>query len=241
MTTRAAGTSPLVYARIAGILYLIIAIAAIFGPSFVRSSLVVPGDATTTANNIMASGSLFRAGIVSYLVIFLSEIVLSVLLYVLLKPVSKTLSLIAMVFRLAMTTIHGINLLNQFSALLLLSGADYLTVFETDQLHALVLLFLDAHEYGWWIGIVFFSLHVFLLGYLVYKSGYFPRILGVLLILASFIYLINALAILLLPNYEETPVFLALLIVIAELAFPLWLLFKGIDVEQWEKRALESG
>ena len=88
MTTRAAGTSPNVYARVAGILYLIIAIAAIFGPTFVRSNLVVPGDAATTANNIMASGSLFRAGIVSYLVIFLSEIVLSVLLYVLLKPVS---------------------------------------------------------------------------------------------------------------------------------------------------------
>jgi len=186
MTTRTAETSPLVYARVAGILYLIIAIAAIFGPTFVRSNLIVPGDAATTANNIMASQSLFRAGIVSYLVIFLSEIVLSVLLYVLLKPVSKTLSLIAMVFRLAMTTIHGINLLNQFFALLLLSGAGYLTVFETDQLHTLVLLFLNAHEYGWWIGIVFFSLHVFLLGYLVFKSGYFPRILGVLLTFPEF-------------------------------------------------------
>jgi hypothetical protein len=241
MTTRTAGASPNVYARVAGILYLIIFIAAIFGPLYVRSVVIVPGDATTTANNIMASGSFFRAGILSYLIIFLSELVLSVILYVLLKPASKTLSLVMTVPRLAMTTIHGINLLNQFFALLLLSGADYLTVFETDQLHALVLLFLDAHEYGWWIGIVFFSLHVFLLGYLVYKSGYFPRILGVLLILASFIYLINALAILLLPSYEETPVFLALLKVIAELAFPLWLLFKGIDVEQWEKRALESG
>ncbi|NIT41882.1 MAG: DUF4386 family protein, partial [Gammaproteobacteria bacterium] len=207
MTTRTAETSPLVYARIAGILYLIIFIAALFGPIFVRSNLIVPGDATTTANNIMASESLFRAGIVSYLVIFLSEIVLSVILYVLLKPVSKTLALVMMVFRLAMTTIHGINLLNQFFALLLLSGADYLTVFETDQLHALVLLFLNAHEYGWSIGIVFFSLHVFLLGYLVYKSGYFPRILGVLLIFASLSYLIDGFAILLLPNYEVTPVF----------------------------------
>ena len=128
MTTRTAGTLPLVYARVAGILYLIIFIAALFGPIYVRSNLIVPGDATTTANNIMASGSLFRAGIVSYLIIFLSELVLSVILYALLKPVSKTLALVMMVPRLAMTTIHGINLLNQFSALLLLSGADYLTV-----------------------------------------------------------------------------------------------------------------
>jgi hypothetical protein len=240
MTTRTAGTSPLVYARVAGLLYLIIFLAALFGPIFVRSNLIVPDDAIATANNIMASESLFRAGIVSYLVIFLSEIVLSVLLYVLLKPVSKTLSLIAMVFRLAMTTIHGINLLNQFFALLLLSGSGYLAVFETDQLHALALLFLNAHELGWSIGIVFFSLHVFLLGYLVYKSGYFPRILGVLLIFASLAYLIDSLAILLLPNYEVTPVFIAIPIAAAELLFPLWLLIKGVDVEQWEKRALES-
>ena len=240
MTTRAAETSPLVYARVAGFLYLIVFVAALFGPIFVRSNLIVPGDAATTANNIMASESLFRAAIVSYLVIFLSEIVLSVVLYVLLKPVSKTLALVMMVFRLAMTAIHGINLLNQFFALLLLSGANYLTVFETDQLQALVLLFLDAHEYGWSIGIVFFSLHVFLLGYLVYKSGYFPRILGVLLILASLAYLIDGLAILILPSYEVTPVFLAIPIAAAELLFPLWLLIKGVDVEQWEKRALES-
>ena len=240
MTTRTAGTSPLVYARIAGILYVIVFIAALFGPIFVRSNLVVPGDAATTANNIMASESLFRAGIFSYLVIFLTEIVLSVVLYVLLKPVSKTLALVMMVFRLAMTTIHGINLLNQFFALLLLSGAGYLTVFGTDQLHALVLLFLDAHEYGWSIGIVFFSVHVFLLGYLVYKSGYFPRILGVLLLLASLAYLIDAFAILLLPSYEVTPIFLAVPIAIAEMVFPLWLLIKGVNVEQWQKRALES-
>ena len=227
-------------ARVAGILYLIVFIAAMFGPYFVRSTLIVPGDAATTANNIMASESLFSAGIVSYIVIILSEIVLSVLLYVLLKPVSNTLSLIAMVSRLVMTTIHGINLLNQFIALLLLSGAAYLTVFETNQSHALVLLFLNAHEYGWAIGMIFFSLHTFLLGYLVFKSGYFPRILGVLLIFASLAYLIDNFAILFLSNYDEKSIFLVLFIIIAELSFPLWLLIKGVDVDQWENRALES-
>jgi hypothetical protein len=240
MTTRTASASPNVYARVAGILYLIIFIAAVFGPLYVRSNLIVPGDATTTANNIMESGSLFRAGIVSYLIIFFSELVLSVILYVLLKPVSKTLALVMTVPRLAMTTIHGINLLNQFFALLLLSGADYLTVFETDQLHALALLFLNAHEIGWSIGIVFFSLHVFVLGYLVYKSGYLPGILGVLLVIASAAYLIDGLAILLLPGYEETPIYFVIPIAAAEMLFPLWLLIKGVNVEEWEKRALES-
>jgi hypothetical protein len=240
MTTRTAEASPLIYARVAGVLYLIVAIAAFFGPMYVLPNLLVPGDATTTANNIMASESLFRAGIVSYLIIFFSEVALSVVLYVLLRPVSRTLALIATFFRLAMTTIHGINLLNQFFAMLLLSGADYLTVFETDQLHALVLLFLNAHEKGWSIGIAFFSFHVFFLGYLVFKSGYFPRILGVLLILASLSYLIDASAILLLPNYEVTPIYFAVPIAIAEMVFPLWLLIKGVNVEQWKKRALES-
>ena len=240
MTTKEKMPSIQKTARFAGLLYLIIFIAAIFGPVFVRSNLIVPEDATTTANNIMASESLFRAGIGSYLIIFLSEIVLSVLLYVLLQPVSKTLSLIAAVSRLAMTTIHGINLLNQFLVLLLLSGVAYLAVFETEQLYALVLLFLNAFDYGWSIGIVFFSLHTFILGYLVYKSGYLPRILGILLIFASFAYLIDSFAILLLANYGETPVYLAIPIIIAEMAFPLWLLIKGVNVEKWEKRALES-
>ncbi len=137
-----------------------------------------------------------------------------------------------------MTTIHGINLLNYFFVLLLLSGAGYLTVFEAEQLDALVLLFLDAHTYGFTIGIAFFTLHVFILGYLIVKSGYFPKILGVLFIIAAVGYLIDSLGILLSTNYGETPVFVALPIAIAEVAFPLWLLVKGVDVEQWEKRAL---
>ena len=114
-------------ARVAGVLYLVIAIAAAVAHFYVPSQLIVSGDATATANNIRSSEPLFRiGGVGSELVVLLSEVVLSVLLYVLLKPVSKTLSLIAAVSRLAMTTIHGINLLNYFFVLLLLSGAGYL-------------------------------------------------------------------------------------------------------------------
>ena len=116
-------------ARIAGGLYLLITILSIFVHFYVPAQLIVPGDATTTANNIMASEGLFRMAIGSELVLLLSEIVLSVLLYVIFKPVNKTLSLLAAVSRLAMTTIHGINLLTNFIVLLLLSGAGYLTVF----------------------------------------------------------------------------------------------------------------
>jgi hypothetical protein len=237
LTNRIADRSPRAMARFAGFLYLVITIAAIVAHFYVPSRLLAPGDAAATANNILASEPLFRIGIASEFVVLLCEIVLSIVLYVLLKPVSKTLSLVATVFRLAMTTIHAINLLNSFVVLLLLSGADYLAAFEADQLHALVLLFLNAHHYGFEIGIVFFAPHVFVLGYLIFKSGYFPRILGVLFILASCVYLIDSTALLFVPSYDATPVFLALPIAIAEIAFPLWLLIKGVNVEQWNKRA----
>ena len=218
-------------ARIAGLLILIISVFAPFSMMYVPSNLIVPGDAATTAKNIMASEGLFRAGIVSDSIVFLIEIVLVVILYVLLKPVSKTLSLVAAFSRLAMTVIQAINLLNHFTPLLLLSGAGYLTVFEPDQLYALVLLFLNAHEYVVLIWGLFFGLHLFVLGYLVYKSGYIPRILGVLLVIASLCYLTQSFGNILLPQYEEIFASVGLLSMI-ELAFPLWLLIKGVKDQQ---------
>lgn len=227
-------------ARIAGALYLLITLLAIFVHFYVPAQLIVPGDAAATASKIMASAGLFRMSIGTELVLLLTEIVLSVLLYVLLKPVNKTLSMVAAVSRLAMTTIHGANLLNQFIVLLLLSGVGYLTVFDPAQLNALVMVFLDAYNYGFTIGIVFLFLHALILGYLIYRSGYFPRVLGILFAIASFGYLIDSYSHVLIPNYQKGPAYLALPIAIAEIAFPLWLLIKGINTEQWKKRILES-
>ena len=137
----------------------------------IPAQLIVAGDAAATANKIMASTGLFRMGIGAELLLLLSEIVLSVLLYVLLKPVNKTLSLVAAVSRLAMTTIHGANLLTHFIVLLLLGGAGYLTVFEPAQLNALGMVFLNAYDYGFTIGIVFLFLHALILGYLNFQVG----------------------------------------------------------------------
>ena len=226
-------------ARIVGALTLIMSIPALFAFGYVGPSLIVPGDATATANNIMASESLFRLGIVSDSLVFLIEIVLTVMLYVLLKPVSKTLSLVAAFSRLAMTVVQGINLLNHLIPLLLLSGAGYLTVFEPDQLHALVSLFLDAHEYGTVIWGLFFGLHLSFLGYLVYKSGYIPRVLGVLLIVASLCYLVQGFGNILLPRYEE--IFAAIgWFSIIEVAFPLWLVIKGVKDQPRDDHAPAS-
>lgn len=176
---RTAETSPLVYARVAGFLLLFVVVIAPFSQLYVPSTLIVPGDAAATASNIGASGWVLKLGILSDSLVFLIEIVLCVLLYVLLRPVSRTLSLVAAFARLAMTVIQGINLLAYFVALLLLGGATYLTVFAPAQLDALALLSLNAHQYGVYVWEVFFDLHLAVLGYLIFKSGYFPRTLGV--------------------------------------------------------------
>ena len=231
-------------ARVAGFLYLTIIIAGIFAEFFVRSSLIVPGDATATATNILASESLFRLGIASDLIMIMCDIALALLFYVLLKPVSNSLSLLAAFFRLAQAAILGLNLLNLFFVLQLLHGANYLTVFSADQLHALVLLFLNGHSIGYSIGLVLFGLSLFVLGYLVFKSGYFPRILGVLLIVAASGYVIDSFAGFLLPTYEQYETIFALVVFlpafIGELSMCLWLLFKGVQVQPRDNRVLEA-
>ena len=233
---RSTETSPLVYARIAGVLYLFIAVSGIFNMMFGPSSLIVLGDAATTVNNIMASESLFRLGIVNDLIAQTVGILLVLVIYKLLKPVNKIQALLMVIFALVGIPIVMLNLLNQFAAQLLLSGANYLTVFAADQLQALVMLFLNLDEHGFFIAHIFWGLWLFPMGYLVYKSGYIPRILGILLIIAGFGYLIDFVTFFFVPSFGPIKMFTF----IGEVLFPLWLLIKGVNVEQWEKRALES-
>ena len=236
MTSRIADLSQQKAAKIAGFLYLVIIIAGIFAEFFVRSSLIVAGDATATANNIAASEGLFRAGIAADMVMIMCDVAVALLFYVLFKPVSKSLALLAAFFRLAQAAVLGINLLNLFFVLQLLGGAGYLAVFGLDQLQAFVLLFLGAHSIGYSIGLVFFGVHCLILGYLVFKSGYFPRILGVLLMFASLGYLIDSFANFLLLNYEAYETIFSLVVFvpafIAELSFCLWLIFKGAKIPE---------
>ena len=236
MTTKEI-TNPKKTARIAGALYLLLVVTGVFSFLFVFSSLVVPGDAAETANNIMASESLFRSGIVSWLIGQTIFVLLVLVLYKLLKVVNKNAALLMVIFALVSVPIAFINELNQFAALLLLSGADYLTVFETDQLHALVLFFLDLREGGFAIAGIFWGLWLLPFGYLVYKSGFLPRILGVLLIIGGFGYLIDFFIFFLFPNFD---VAVSNFTGFGEILIALWLLIKGVNVEQWEKRALES-
>jgi hypothetical protein len=130
-----------------------------------------------------------------------------------------------------MTVIQGMNLLTYFFVLLLLSGASYLKSFAPDQLDALVMLFLNAHEYAALIWALFFGLHLVVLGYLVYKAGYLPRLLGVILVATSFIYLTKGFGTILFPDYKPMLDSIAFLAFI-EIVFPLWLLIKGVKEEQ---------
>ena len=239
MKTNIREMSPSAYARIAGVLYLVITVAAIFAHMVIPEQFIVSGDAAATAANIAANETAFRLGAVgSELIILLSEIVLAVVLYVLLKPVNKTLSLVAAVSRLAMTTIHGLNLLNYYFVFQLLNGAEFTAVFSPDQVNALVTLFLNAHSIGFTIGIAFLVPHVLILGYLIYQSGYFPKVLGILFMAAGVGYLVDSMGLLLVSGYTTTPGLIAAVIAIAEIAFPLWLLVKGGNMDRWQSRAL---
>ncbi len=167
-------------ARVAGFLYFMLFPAA-FGLIYVPSRLIVPGDAAATAGKIMASESLFRLGIVSNLLTSIIYIFVVLALYRLLKPVNKNMASLMVIFVLASVPIWMLSELTQLAALLLLSGADYLRVFTGDQLQALVLLFLNVHESGVNIAQIFWGLWLFPMGYLVFKSRFLPRFLGILL------------------------------------------------------------
>jgi hypothetical protein len=225
-------------ARLTGLLYLIIIICAGFSQGFVRSNLIVPQNAAETVSNILASEGLFRLGFVTDLIAFMTDAVVAILLYVLLRPVSKTISLLAASLRLlAHPAIAAINLLNHLAAVLLLSGAEYLAVLEGDQLNALVMFFLEAHRNGYLIAGAFFGLHCFFLGYLLFKAGYFPKILGVFLVVASLGYLIESFGTFLLPKYRAVWTWIvAVPAVIAELSLCLWLLIRGINVKKWDEQ-----
>jgi len=227
---------PTTYARISGLLYLLIAIAGGFSIGYMPSVIMAPGDAATTAQNIMDNNALLRFGIIADIAVFLMELVLTVMLYQLFKSINKTLSMVALFSRLGMGIVMALNLFNLLIPMLLLSDASYLSAFDTNQLQSLSFVFLEVHQYGIYIWGIFFSLHLVALGYLVIKSGYFPKTLGMLMLVGSFGYLFESLAAFSLPANELLSIVINTFLgiaVIGELSFTFWLLIKGIKMEKW--------
>src|SRR3990172_9286420 len=219
-------------ARVAGAVYLLLVFTAPLRLMYIPSTLFVRGDATATANNIAAHEWLFRMGIVADLLTGTIAIFVTLALYRLFKEVNQNLAVLMVILgSLMVAPIYFLNTLNDAAALLLVRGADFLSVFDKPQRDALAMLFLRLHHHGVVANEIFWGLWLFPFGILVYRSGFLPRILGVWLIVNGFAYLAISFTGLLLPEYESMVFNSALPATLAEIAIMLWLLIKGAKVE----------
>jgi hypothetical protein len=207
----------------AGLFYLIFIITTVLA-TYIRGTFIVAGDAATTASNIVASQGLFRVGFITEIVSAVFFVLAAWALYVLLKPVNKNLALLFLLLNLGGVTVECINALNLFAALQFLSSANYLTAFQTSQLQAMAMSSLDLYTNGFLIAQIFFSAWLLPLGYLVYKSRFLPKFLGVLLILDFFGNMSCFLQGLLLPTTKYLAYPGNEISFIAEISLTVWLL-----------------
>lgn len=215
-------------ARSAGLLYLLLALTAPIGLLYVPGKLIVPGNATATADNLRASEWLLRIGIASELVHQIIGVFLVLALYRLFKAVNEAhAKQMVILGALVSAPIMFVNVLNEIAALVLVSGANYLSVFEKPQLDALAYLFLRVHGQGITVASVFWGLWLFPFGMLVIRSGFIPRALGVLPMIAGVAYLASSSATLILPRYAPLVSQVALPLEVAELPIIFWLLIWG--------------
>jgi Domain of unknown function (DUF4386) len=224
--------------RVAAIGYL--AIFLLYPLStLVRSLLVVPGDAATTAANVAASSGLFRWGLAGEAAVALIEIALAGVLYALMRPVSRALSLAAALARAGEGVVMAAgNVVTGILTLVMVSGAGYLAAFGIEQRDALALAFQEVNDQVVLLWGLFFGLHLVLLGVLVHRSRFLPRLVGILLIIAGAGYLMQSFGVLLAPGLSGVlDVAVLVLAVPGELVFALWLLVKGVDAEAWHRRA----
>jgi Domain of unknown function (DUF4386) len=220
------------YARIAGVLLLLSLVAGGFGEAYVPSKLIVSSDATATAQNIKAFESLFHMGFAGYLIESVCDIALSVILYVLLRPVRKDIALLAAFFGLVGTAVFATAELFYLAPSLILGGAGYLKTFAPDQLNTLALLSLKLFTYGGVMFTVFYGVAWVLPGYLIFRSGYLPKLLGVLMALGGLAFIARNFLLALTPAYA--PGSLLLLMLPGGLLLPVWVLVRGVDVRKWE-------
>ncbi len=237
MADASSEVSPQLYARIGGLLYLIIIVAGLTGELFIRGPMVVSGDASATARNIVASPLVWRAGIAGDLVMHMCDVGLMLVFYVLLRPVSRNLVLLALVSNVIQSAMLVANKTNLLLPLFLLGDAEYLKAFSLEQRQALAYVSLRTHDYGFGFGLIFFAITCLVLGYLIVRSGYLPKVLGYLMQIAGVCYLLNSFALILHPPLASR-LFPAILLppFVAELSLALWLLVKGVDLRNWATR-----
>ena len=230
-------TSPRRMARVTGALYLLTILTGIFAEGFVSGRLVVNGDAAATAANILAHKSEFQLGFAVYMIEMACQIAITALFYDLLKPSGRSLSLVAAFLGLAGCVIKTFSRVFFIVPLSILGGAHYLSVFTAEQLQALALLFLKVNDRGAAIALIFFGFYALLTGYLIIRSVFLPRILGVLSVLGG----LGWLSFLYLPlGYRLFP-YIAAVGLLGAASLILWLLVVGVNEERWKEQASAAG
>jgi hypothetical protein len=224
-------------ARIAGLLYFLVGITAPIGLVYVPGKLIVSGDATATADRLRASEWLLRVGMGSELFHQVIGIFLVLALYRLFKAVNETLAVHMVVLSLVPVAIMFLNVLNEIAALLLVTGTSYLAVFEQPQRDALALMFLRLHDRGITVASIFWGLWLFPFAMLVIRSGFIPRVLGFLMMIAGVAYLASAATTLLMPQYAKLVGQYAMILEIGEVPIIFWLLIWGARTRPAEARA----
>jgi hypothetical protein len=225
------------YARMGGVLYLAIIVLGAFAEGFVANNLVVSGDAATTAHNILASPGLWLLSVGGDLIVVLCAVPLLWIEYLLLRPVSKQLVLLAVLFNLVSLAVEAISKLFLLVVMPTLGSADYLKAFEPQQLQILADLALRSHGIAFNIALIFFGFTCLVNGYLIFRSGYLPKFVGILMQIAGLSYLTACFAALFAPAFADliTPAIL-LPPLIGESSFCLWLLVKGVNIAKWKER-----
>lgn len=222
------------YAKGAGILFLLSIIGGGLGEAYVPSKIIVSNDAAATAANIKAFTFLFRLGFAGFLLESVCDTALSLNFYVLLKPVNKELSLLAAFFGLVGTAIFAVTELFYFMAPHLVGNAGYLKTFEPAQLQTLALLSLKYYAFGGSLFTIYYGLAWILRSYLIFRSGYLPKLIGILMAVGGFCFVARNLLFVLAPAYASET--LLMLLFPGGLLLMLWLIVRGVDLEQWNQR-----
>ncbi len=227
-------------ARFGGLLYLIIIVIGVLGEAVIRNGLVVPHDAAATAANILGAKLLWRVGVAAQMFLLLCAVGLTFVFYVLLRPVSRKLAAVVVGFALVSLAVESVGALSLSNVLTPLLAAKYLNV-DPALLHAQAYLAILEHGNAFGIALMFFGVEILFVGHLIRKASYLPSWVGVLMQLGGACYLVNSFARVLFPALAGM-LFPAILMpaFIAESAFCLWLLFKGVNVAEWERQAVRS-
>ena len=229
--------SPRVLARFGGALYLVIIAIGIFGEAFVRGRLIVPDDPVATAARIRAAEPLWRFHIATELLLLVCAVIVLWVLFVLLRPAGRDLAVLAVFFNLIAIGIEATITLDLLRVLFPLGNAGYLRAFTPAQVDVLARLSLRSHAHGFGVSLLFFGCFCIVIGILIYRSGYLPKAIGVLMQIAGVCYVTNTIVLIVAPALADR-LFPTILLpsFVAELSFALWLLFRGVNVAQWNER-----